>query len=49
MIGFEKALSGEMRGDILFFWRVFSVEMWLRTFVDKFETIDTSKLVHFRK
>jgi len=49
MIGFEKALSGELRGDILFFWRVFSVEMWLRTFVDKFETVDTSKLVHFRK
>lgn len=46
--GFEKALKEELRGDILFFWRVFSVEMWMRTYVDKFEVIDTSKLVHFR-
>jgi asparagine synthase (glutamine-hydrolysing) len=46
--GFQKALKNELRGDILFFWRVFSVEMWMRTYVDKFEVIDTSKLVHFR-
>jgi asparagine synthase (glutamine-hydrolysing) len=48
LAGFKDALENDQRGDILFFWRVFSVEMWLRTFVDKFETIDTSKLVHFR-
>lgn len=48
LLGFQKALNNEQRGDILFFWRVFSVEMWLRRFVDDFKTLDTSKLVHFR-
>jgi len=47
--GFTEALQNKLRGDILFFWRLFSVEMWLRTYVDKFETIDTSKLVYYRK
>lgn len=47
--GFEAALQNKLRGDILFFWRLFSVEMWLRTYVDKFKTIDTSELVYFRK
>lgn len=46
--GFKKALKNELRGDILFFWRVFSVEMWMRTYVDDFKVVDTSKLVHFR-
>lgn len=34
---FELALQGKKNGDILFFWRLFSVEMWMRTYVDKFE------------
>lgn len=46
--GFKLALETKIRGDVLFFWRVFSVEMWMRTYVDNFETIDTSKLVYFR-
>lgn len=33
---FELALQGKKKGDILFFWRLFSVEMWMRTYVDKF-------------
>ncbi len=45
---FERTLRGELKGDILFFWRVFSVEMWMRTYVDDFKTLDTSKLVYFR-
>lgn len=49
LVGFQDALQNKLRGDILFFWRLFSVEMWLRTYVDKFETIDTSKLVYFRE
>ena len=36
---FKQALEGKLRGDILFFWRVFSVEMWMRTYVDKFEML----------
>ena len=48
LLGFQQALQNKLRGDILFFWRLFSVEMWLRTYVDKFETLDTSKLVYFR-
>lgn len=47
--GFEQALQNKLRGDILFFWRLFSVEMWLRIYVDDFKTLDTSKLVYFRK
>ncbi|RMD77262.1 asparagine synthase (glutamine-hydrolyzing) [Candidatus Dojkabacteria bacterium] len=43
--GFKKALKNQLRGDILFFWRVFSVEMWLRNQVDNFEVLDTSKLI----
>lgn len=31
---FEKALTKEISGDILFFWRAFSVEMWMRKYVD---------------
>lgn len=31
---FKRALNKEIDGDILFFWRVFSVEMWLRAYVD---------------
>jgi asparagine synthase (glutamine-hydrolysing) len=38
---FKLAVGGKKGGDILFFWRLFSVEMWLRTFVDKFEKLDT--------
>ncbi len=34
---FELALHNKKKGDILFFWRLFSVEMWMRTYVDKFE------------
>lgn len=34
---FELALQNKKKGDILFFWRLFSVEMWMRTYVDKFE------------
>ncbi len=37
--GFKLALQNKLRGDILFFWRVFSVEMWMRTYVDKFEVL----------
>lgn len=46
--GFNKALKNELRGDILFFWRLFSVEMWLRIFVDDFQTRKTKEYVHFR-
>lgn len=35
--GFKKALRGEIKGEVLFFWRLFIVEMWLREYVDKFE------------
>ena len=45
---FQLALKGDLRGDILFFWRLFSVEMWLRTYVDEFKVLDTSKLLHLR-
>ncbi len=45
---FDLAIKGELRGDILFFWRLFSVEMWLRTYVDAFQVRDTEKLVHWR-
>ncbi len=31
---FELALKGEKDGDILYFWRLFITEMWLRKFVD---------------
>lgn len=34
---FKLALSGQKKGDILFFWRLFIVEMWMRIYVDKFE------------
>ncbi len=27
---FENALKGQLNGDLLIFWRIFSVEMWLR-------------------
>jgi asparagine synthase (glutamine-hydrolysing) len=47
--GFTSAIRKELRGDILFFWRLFSVEMWMRKYVDDFKVLDTSKLVHFRK
>jgi len=40
---FKLTLEGKLKGDILFFWRVFSVEMWLRTYVDEFKIRDTSK------
>lgn len=46
---FKKALNKEIQGDFLFFWRVFITEMWLRTYVDKFEVLDTKGLVNFRK
>lgn len=45
---FNLALKGDLRGDILFFWRLFSVEMWLRTYVDDFKVRDTEKLVFWR-
>lgn len=47
--GFTKAIKGEIKGDILFFWRVFSVEMWLRTYVDNFTPLNTKELVYYRK
>lgn len=31
---FGQALSGKANGDILYFWRVFAVEMWMRSYVD---------------
>jgi asparagine synthase (glutamine-hydrolysing) len=31
---FNKAVDGKTDGDHLFFWRLFSVEMWLRKYVD---------------
>jgi len=31
---FKDALSGKKKGDIMFFWRLFITEMWLRKFVD---------------
>lgn len=42
---FELALKGKLRGDVLYFWRLFSVEMWLREYVDNFVLRDTSKLL----
>lgn len=45
---FKQALSGNREGDVLIFWRLFSVEMWMRKYVDNFQVLDTSKLVHFR-
>jgi asparagine synthase (glutamine-hydrolysing) len=41
---FKQFLNGEQSGDILYFWRIFSIEMWLRTYVDQFKVIDTSKI-----
>ena len=46
---FKLALENKIQGDVLFFWRVFITEMWMRTYVDKFETLDTRSLVNFRK
>jgi asparagine synthase (glutamine-hydrolysing) len=43
--GFKLALDNKLRGDILFFWRVFSVEMWMRTYVDKFEVLKKKELI----
>ncbi|MCS7317374.1 MAG: asparagine synthase (glutamine-hydrolyzing) [Candidatus Dojkabacteria bacterium] len=40
--GFKKALNGQLKGELLFFWRVFIVEMWLRCFVDDLKVRDTS-------
>lgn len=40
--GFKKALKKELKGEILFFWRVFIVEMWFRKFVDNFSIINTN-------
>lgn len=31
---FQEALDGKKKGDIMFFWRLFITEMWLRKFVD---------------
>lgn len=31
---FQDALDKKLDGDILYFWRLFSVEMWLRAYVD---------------
>lgn len=45
---FKLALENKIQGDVLFFWRVFISEMWIRTYVDKFEILDTKKLVNFR-
>lgn len=36
MSEFELTLSKEKTGDILYFWRIFSVEMWMRVYVDEF-------------
>ncbi len=46
---FKLALENKIKGDVLFFWRVFITEMWMRTYVDKFEVLDTKSLVNFRK
>ncbi len=45
---FLNTLDGKRKGDLLIFWRLFSVEMWLRKYVDNFQVMDTSKLVYFR-
>lgn len=45
---FKLALENKIKGDVLFFWRVFITEMWMRTYVDKFEVLDTKSLVNFR-
>jgi len=31
---FDRYLKGELAGDDLYFWRLFSVETWMRTYVD---------------
>lgn len=46
---FKLALENKIKGDVLFFWRVFITEVWMRTYVDKFSPMDTKSLVHFRK
>jgi len=43
--GFNKAVEGQLKGEVLFFWRVFIVEMWLRKYVDNFVTIDTKPII----
>ncbi len=37
---FNLTINGKKKGDILYFWRLFSVEMWMRMYVDKFELLD---------
>ncbi len=46
---FKLALENKIKGDVLFFWRVFITEVWMRTYVDKFSPLDTKSLVYFRK
>lgn len=36
---FRQTLAGNLNGDILYFWRVFAVEMWMRSYVDKKPTL----------
>lgn len=43
---FKDTLDGKMKGDVLFFWRVFIAEMWMRTYVDNFTVLDTKLLVN---
>lgn len=35
---FEKALEKQLSGDIMYFWRLFIVEMWMRVYVDDFKS-----------
>jgi len=45
IFGFNKAVEGKLKGEVLFFWRVFIVEMWLRKYVDNFVAMDTKPII----
>jgi len=45
IFGFSQAVEGKLKGEVLFFWRIFIVEMWLRKYVDNFVPIDTKPII----